>query len=227
MSTDYEYSFFRIAKEDVTASTAQKYKQLRLHALSVAPTSFSSTYEIESAFADTEWINRLTATGKETFICAATPTQNNDPSDSQSSLASTWIGQLTLRGPQSPSDFALPPESGQKSPTGEELWQMLSLFTLPEHCGRGLGKKLCQEALNYLASYKVSPREVLVRLMVKPENHATVSLYRGLGFAEVGKCTLAEALVANGDGHLLPGDVSGEKYSARSGLIMVLGIRRG
>jgi hypothetical protein len=47
MSThNYEYLFFRIAKDNAIASSATKYKQLRLEALSVAPTSFSSTYEI-------------------------------------------------------------------------------------------------------------------------------------------------------------------------------------
>ena len=230
MPTDrYDYSFFRIAKDNaIVSSSANKYKQLRLQALSVAPTSFSSTYEIESALPDTEWVNRLAAIGKETFICAATPTKNN-PASSQDSEHSIWVGQLTLRGPQSPEDFTLPEESGQKKPTEEEnkeLWQMLSLFTLPDHRGHGLGKRLCQEALNYLASYRESPRKVWVRLMVKPENHATVSLYRRLGFAEAGKCTLAEAMVANGDRDLLPEDISGGKYSSRSGLIMILELCR-
>lgn len=229
MSThNCEYLFFRIAKDNAIASSATKYKQLRLEALSVAPTSFSSTYEIESSLTDIEWVNRLSANGRETFICATKPTQNNI-SHSQIPEQSTWIGQLTLLGPQSPEDFILPEESGQKNPTEEkdqELWQMLSLFTLPDHRGRGLGKKLCQEALSYLASYKDHPRELWVRLMVKPENHATVSLYRGLGFAEAGKCTLAEALVANGDKDLLPDSISGEKYTSRSGLIMMLEIHR-
>ncbi|KAE8409199.1 hypothetical protein BDV37DRAFT_278168 [Aspergillus pseudonomiae] len=226
MSTDqYEYSLFRIDKENAIQSSAQKYKHLRLQALSIAPTSFSSTHELESSLTDTEWVNRLSANGRETFICAAKPTQNNEPC----SQIPEWVGQLTLRGPLSPEDFILPEESGQKKPAGEqdtELWQMLSLFTLPDHRGRRLGKRLCQEALKYLASYRDSPRELWVRLMVKPENYATVSLYRGLGFAEAGKCTLAEALVANGDEDLLPGDTSGEKYTSRSGLIMMLEIWR-
>ncbi|KAE8168676.1 hypothetical protein BDV40DRAFT_2598 [Aspergillus tamarii] len=229
MSTDhYIYSFFRIAKDNAIASSAKKYKQLRLQALSVAPSSFSSTYEIESALKDTEWVDRLTANRRETFICAAQPINNNS-SYSPISEQSMWVGQLTLRGPQSPEDFILPEQSGQKKPTEEgdqELWQMLSLFTLPDHRGQGLGKRLCQEALHYLAVYKGSPRKVWVRLMVKPENHATVSLYRGLGFVEAGKCTLAEAIVANGDKDLLPEDISGEKYNSRSGLIMMSEICR-
>ncbi|OQE32510.1 hypothetical protein PENFLA_c001G04928 [Penicillium flavigenum] len=229
MSTDhYDYSFFRIAKDNAIALSAKNYKQLRLQALSVAPASFSSTYEIESALTNTEWVNRLAAPGRETFICAARSRKSHLLS-SQDSERNIWVGQLTLRGPQSPEDFTLPEESGQKKPTEEgdkELWQMLSLFTLPDHRGQGLGKRLCQEALNYLALYRETPSKVWVRLMVKPENHATVSLYRGLGFGEAGKCTLAEAMIANGDKDLLPEDISGEKYSSRSGLIMVLELCR-
>jgi hypothetical protein len=229
MSTyHYEYSFFRIVRDDVIALSAKKYKELRLQALSVAPSSFSSTYEIESTLKDSEWVDRLSADGRETFICTARPTKNSS-SSSQIPEQSMWVGQLTLRGPLCAEDFDLPEESGQKYPTemrDAELWQMLSLFTLPDHRGKGLGKRLCQEALSYLTSYKDSPREVWVRLMVKPENQATISLYRGLGFAEAGKCTLAEAMVANGDKELLPENISGEKYTSRSGLIMTLVIRR-
>jgi hypothetical protein len=62
--------------------------------------------------------------------------------------------------------------------------------------------------------------------MVKPQNTVTVHLYEKLGFETVGKCTLAEALVANGDGHLLPEDTTDPKYSTRAGLIMTLRISR-
>jgi hypothetical protein len=64
--------------------------------------------------------------------------------------------------------------------------------------------------------------------MVKPENHVTVNLYSRLGFTTVGKCTLAEALKANGDGHLLPTgkELASAKYSQRSGLIMSFFVHR-
>ncbi|KAF9889187.1 hypothetical protein FE257_007676 [Aspergillus nanangensis] len=226
MSTPkYNYTFFRIPKDDTIPTSAQNYKQLRLHALSIAPTSFSSTHQIESTLPDTEWTHRLAAPNIETFICAATPSNPDEE-------ATIWIGQLTLRGPLRHEEFILPDESGQPNPSARsniprELWQMLSLFTLPEHRGQGLGKRLCREALDYLFSDRRGKKgggspEVWVRLMVKPENHATVRLYRGLGFENVGVCTLAEALVANGDEHLLPKDTSGEKYTTRSGLIMLL-----
>lgn len=61
--------------------------------------------------------------------------------------------------------------------------------------------------------------------MVKADNYATIALYRNLRFEEVGMCTLTEALIANGDELSLPEDVSGPKYSALTGLIMMLCVR--
>jgi RimJ/RimL family protein N-acetyltransferase len=133
-----------------------------------------------------------------------------------------WVGQVTLRGPVSRKDFILPETSGQPMPGGddeEDRWQMLSLFILPEHQGRKLGQGLCREVIRHLQETQRKARTV-VRLMVKPQNTATVHLYEKLGFETVGKCTLAEALVANGDGHLLPEDITDARYSTRAGLIM-------
>jgi hypothetical protein len=61
-----------------------------------------------------------------------------------------------------------------------------------------------------LGSYQNDPRELWVWLMVKPENHATVRLYRELGFVEAGKCTLRETLTAHGDKDLPPENISEE-----------------
>lgn len=218
MSVSHEYSFIRISKTEEIHTSAHKYRDLRLQALKTAPGSFSSTYEIESALTEAGWINILTAADREIFICAATPL-NQDSSDSDP----LWIGQVTLRGPLSLEDFILPPESGeppQKPDAEEERWQMLSLFTLPEHRGNGLGARLCQSALDYLKSFRSSPPGVQVRLIIKAENEVTVRLYQRLGFSEAGLATLAEALVVNGDGHLMPEDTSGPKYNTRAGLIM-------
>jgi ribosomal protein S18 acetylase RimI-like enzyme len=224
MSVPYEYSFIRISKTEEIHTSARKYRDLRLQALKISPGSFSSTYEIESAFTEFDWKNLLTAPDREIFICVATPL-NHDSSESDP----VWIGQVTLRGPLSLEDFILPPESGeppQKSDAEEERWQMLSLFTLPEHRGNGLGARLCQSALDYLRTVRSSPPGVQVRLIIKAENEVTVKLYQRLGFKEAGLATLAEALVVNGDGHLMPEDTSGPKYNTRAGLIMNYRISR-
>ena len=224
MESKYAYSFFQVSKTDNIHASALKYRDLRLRALKTSPDSFASKYEIEATFSDADWIKQLTVANREVFICAASPSDAN-VTDTDSV---EWVGQVSVRGPISQQDFTLPPESGQAKPkpdTEEERWQILSLFTLPEHRGNGLGGKLCQEALDYLQVCR-PVSSIHVRLMVKPENHVTVKLYERLGFSTIGKCTLAEALRANGDGHLLPSDTSSAKYSSRTGLIMSRVIHR-
>lgn len=212
MASDFSYTFFRVSQTDQVKTPAAQYRKLRLNALKTSPESFSSTYAIESSFGDEVWEQRLCEKGKETFICAASQVTSGD---------TEWVAQVTLRGPLNRSEYDLPTESGQPSADSEaELWQMLSLFNLPEHRGRGLGKRLCQEALLYLEKERHAS-SLVVRLMVKPQNTATVRLYQSLGFEDVGRCTLAEALVANGDAKLLPDDYSTRsEYTTRGGLIM-------
>lgn len=214
MASNYSYTFFRVSQKDQVKTSAVQYRNLRLKALNTSPDSFSSTYDIESAFDDEVWEQRLCEKGKETFICAASHITSGN---------TEWVGQLTLRGPLTRSEYDLPKESGQPPADLDEnveLWQMLSLFNLPDHRGRGLGKKLCQEALLYLQNERAASN-IVVRLMVKPQNTATVHLYHSLGFEDVGRCTLAEALLANGDAKLLPDDYHTQSaYTARSGLIM-------
>ncbi|KAJ6036336.1 hypothetical protein N7540_000615 [Penicillium herquei] len=225
MTINYTYSYFRVSKSEEIDQSAQKYRDLRLQALQVSPGSFASTYETESAFTENDWISRLTAPGFEIFICAATCHHftSNEPNTIE------WVGQITLRGPASAQDFTLPAAScqpPQKSDLEEERWQMLSLFTLPEHRGNALGANLCREALDYLRNYRLSPPSIHVRLMVRPENQVAVKLYQRLGFIASGNCCLSEGLIANGDGYLLPKDLSATKWSTRAGLIMSLWISR-
>lgn len=113
----------------------------------------------------------------------------------------------------------------------EERWQMVSLFTLPTHRGKGVAKSLCSEVFRWLREHKPTygkprPKQIRVRIMVKPENTAMVKLYEELRFTHAGKCTLAEALKANGDGELVPVDRGGPKYQERSGLIMATTFER-
>ncbi|KAH7009049.1 putative GNAT family acetyltransferase [Macrophomina phaseolina] len=219
-----EYSCIRIDPQSpYLARLAQKYKALRLSALTESPSAFSSTYDIESRLADEWWESRLRLPGRETFICVA-----NAPSGSARAGEGKWAAQVTLLGPVPASSYNLP-ESAQQPLVApddeEEKWQMLSLYTLPMHRGKGVGKMLCREAFRWLKTKeaddgKQQPKRVRVRIMVKPENTATVKLYAGLGFEVSGKCTLAEALKANGDEELVPEDGGGQKYQERTGLIM-------
>ncbi|KAF5717010.1 GNAT family acetyltransferase acetyltransferase [Fusarium globosum] len=222
MSSLYHYSFSRVSKTDSVQESAIQYRDLRLKALKASPESFSSTYEIESQFTETQWMDRLLQDDRENFVCVATPVNPSGSSMAQ------WVGQVTLRGPVGRKAFTLPEVSVQPLPgedEEEDRWQMLSLFILPDHQGRKLGQGLCRDVIKHLQETQRKARTV-VRLMVKPQNTTTVHLYEKLGFETVGKCTLAEALVANGDGHLLPEDITDARYSTRSGLIMIYTISK-
>ncbi|KAF1729846.1 hypothetical protein CRV24_010388 [Beauveria bassiana] len=211
------YTYIRISKTDALESSAQKYRHLRLQGLESSPESFSSTYEIEAAFSNDEWIQRLSAPDRETFICVAKAASEQDAPG-----IGDWVGQVTLRGPMSASEFSLPKEAGQGAinADNEERWQLLGLFLLPAHRGGGRGSRLCREALNHLQRRQPCPRTIHVRLMVKPDNQTIVQMYERLGFVHTGQCTLAEAMRAAGDGHLLSSDTGDPKYSNRSGIIM-------
>jgi ribosomal protein S18 acetylase RimI-like enzyme len=217
-----EYTYTHVDRTDRNLpAQALKYRDLRLAALKQSPTSFSSTYETEAAFSDSIWLSRLSEPSKETFICVTSSAAPN--------VQEEWVAQVTLLGPISASAYTLPDEAGQPPvlpDDEEEKWQMLSLYTLPTHRGKGLGKKLCQEAFKFLTAIQSNPPKVRVRIMVKPENHITLGLYPSLGFKDAGKCTLEEALRANGDAAMLPSGELGEKYTRRSGIIMDLALDR-
>lgn len=201
------------------SSVANKYRALRLEALQQSPTSFSSTWDIESRFSNDAWVSRLRSSDKETFACVY-----------QEEQTSVWVAQVSLRGPLSVEDFALQSQSGQPPPLDDmkdEKWQMLSLYTSINHRGKGLGAKLCQEAFHFLERrLGTEAQSATVRIMVKPENTVTVGLYQRLGFSKTGSCTLEEALRANGDADLIPAGELEEKYTTRSGIVMVLRLRR-
>jgi len=216
------YTYTRIDPSDPNLSAlAEKYRELRLSALKESPTSFSSTYETEVAFTKDQWISRLRTPGKETFICTTSP--QIIAADCE------WVAQVTLLGPIAAQTFRLPESSGQPAVANddeEEKWQMLSLYTLPSHRGRGVGKDLCREAFRYLTSLERLPKKVRVRIMVKPQNTVTLKMYGGLGFFDAGLCTLEEALRANGDSEFIPAGPLTEKYTSRSGIIMALELKR-
>ena len=204
---------------DLRTSVA-KYRALRLEALRQSPTSFSSTLETESKFSDDTWVSRLQNPGAETFVCVAIA------EDGQSE----WVGQVTLRGPVPAKVFLPPKGSGQADPAPDEeteKWQMLSLYTLPCHRGRKLGSRLCEKAFEFLQTRDgTGTPQIVVRIMVKPENVATLRLYDGLGFVRAGYCTLEEALRTNGDADLIPRGGLDDHYTARTGIVIQLPLAR-
>ena len=203
---------------------AKRYKALRLSALKQSPQSFSSTLDVESQFSDDVWLSRIEEPSKEHFVCAV---RTKDELE--------WVGQVAIRGPIPKNEFQLPAESGQSETLSDEeqvKWQMLSLFVLPEYRGKGLAKRLCREVFRYLSSRYQSngdgnqePRDVLLRIMVKPDNRNVISMYQSLGFLHTGVCTLEEALRANGDADMIPEGMLPPQYTTRGGVVMTKSLR--
>ncbi len=115
----------------------------------------------------------------------------------------------------------MPPE-----PPNDERWQVLSLFTFPGYRGQGFGVKLCQEVIRFIEGYRHQPKTSQLDIIVKANNTFAIRLYERLGFQHLRRCTLVEALVVNGDGHLLPSDRSAPKYTKLPGLAMRISILR-
>jgi ribosomal protein S18 acetylase RimI-like enzyme len=214
---DYHFIHIDTSAADI-GSAAVNFKALRLVALQQSPHAFASSWETESLFTDEVWLSTLCQKDVQTFACIVRKERGDE-----------WVAQVSLRGPLTTAEFELPQESGQQLASldhDKEKWQMLGLYTSIDHRGKGLGSKLCSTALDYLSRRKsnVGGQQTVVRIMVKPENTATLRLYKGLGFMQTGLCTLEEALRANGDGHLLPKDdqLLGPKFKTRAGIIMAM-----
>ncbi|KAM3086065.1 hypothetical protein ACMFMF_000018 [Clarireedia jacksonii] len=156
MSPQYaenQLRYFRVPKDEKDKRFyARKYKALRLEALRAAPGSFSSTWESESGLSEEEWVGRLFGGGggKEVFVCAVRGEGGGEEEGEWK-----WIAQVTMIGPKGKEEFRLPGleadvEKGEEEDEDEELWQLSSLFTLPEYRGRGVGRGLCREAVEWV-----------------------------------------------------------------------------
>ncbi|KAL5341096.1 hypothetical protein BJX70DRAFT_359596 [Aspergillus crustosus] len=240
MAEEYEYTYFRVPKnEDGLPRSAQQYKELRLSALKLSPSSFAATYDSEATLKDEYWRSRLAHVGSETFVCGARRISSSTASGSGSSENGTgngkeeplqWVAQLTLLGPRTKSQWALRPEEVALDTTPEneeERWQLLGLYTLPTHRGKGVARSLCDEAVRYLIEDRTGPKNVVVRLIVRGTMSGVIRFYEQMGYEEVDRAALAEAMIANGEGDLLPGDYRDqERLWVRSGFVLVKRVSR-
>ncbi|KAK4497254.1 hypothetical protein PRZ48_011704 [Zasmidium cellare] len=170
--------------------------------------AFSSTYEIESKFTSSDWQTRLSRPNIHTFVAVDLADQHKNEAD--------WIGSVTLLGPTEKEAFEISDVQGLGSGT-ESRWQMNSLYVHPKARGRGVAKELVVAALRFAGS----EGPARVRIMIKRDHQEVRVLYEGLGFEEVGRCTLGEALRANGDGNLIPeGEGETARFNTKGGLVM-------
>ncbi|KUJ22441.1 uncharacterized protein LY89DRAFT_680588 [Mollisia scopiformis] len=223
--SSYTYKIHHLPTSDATLLPflAGKFASLRLSALTVSATAFSSTFEIESAFTSSQWINRLKRPLVHTFVAVAYGA--GTPPEQQTIDAGDWIGSATLLGPFPKEMYELK-ESGGPVIGNDEVetrWQMTAVYNSPAHRGKGIAKMLISGASEYAALQSGQGRSTRIRIMIHPNNVVVKKLYYDLGFVDAGSTTLAEAYFSNGDTDLLPPDGGASdpgKYHLRAGLIM-------
>lgn len=209
-------TFFHVSKSDAESlpHLAQQYQDLRLTALQLSASSFSSTYEIESQHPPAYWQSQILNSEQELFICSAETDSmlSDDPVNSTTTTVTqkqpqteTWVAQVILRGPILPDKFRLPPAAGQieipPSAASTEYWQLKGLYVNPTYRNRAISQRLITYAITWLqksASIR-SINNLRIRAMVRPDNVASQRLFQKIGFVRNGTCTLREAGLANGE----------------------------
>jgi ribosomal protein S18 acetylase RimI-like enzyme len=200
---------------------AGKYAALRLQALTVSPGAFGSTFEHESAHPPSLWVSRLKRPNVHTFIAVAYP--STFTAEQQTIAAGDFVGSMVMLGPVPRIQYRLPLSNGAEigSDDVETKWHLTALFNSFEHRRKGIAKMLINSAVDF--STKEGGTRSRVRLVLHPLNTVVKSLYLPLGFVDAGNCTFTEAVIANGDDHLLPpdgGQSDPERYHTRGGILM-------
>ncbi|TVY82001.1 hypothetical protein LSUE1_G002896 [Lachnellula suecica] len=224
MSHIYKVHHIPTSNSNLLPFLAGKFASLRLSALSVSRTSFSSTFELESKFTASEWIDRLQRRGVETFVAVAYSPDTMP--EHQTVDTGDWVGSVTLLGPTPKSIYDLPNSGGPSigDDDVEDKWQICRLYNSPEHRRKGIAKMLINGAMEYSAKEAGVGRQSRVRLGIHPDNVLIKMLYDGLGFVDAGNCTLHDAFIINGDSDLLPEDGGASQpgvYHNPLGLLMM------
>ncbi|RYG85359.1 MAG: N-acetyltransferase [Alphaproteobacteria bacterium] len=142
----------------LTAPDVNLYRELRLRALQESPTAFSSSYEREAAFPQSEFLKALQPHGDSVNrIFGAFDEENNQ-----------LVGILRFTR-----------ENGVKRAHIGGLW---SMYVAPEYRGQHIGASLLDEALN--RAQTLGLRQVL--LSVNAENTVARRLYVARGFERYG-----------------------------------------
>jgi GNAT superfamily N-acetyltransferase len=164
------------------------YKEFRLFALRTAPDAFAATYEQEVEFADERWIQRLKNLNATQFL--ATFKDDKEPWK-----RSKWLGMIVLVHNElhTLNDFnqAKNVVSEQQLPDRllqEVQYHMNAVFVDPMVQGKGLGKLLLQQTLEY-AREDIKNRgyaRAKVSTLLDSWNKVAYNLYQGQGFCETG-----------------------------------------
>ncbi|KAJ9625808.1 hypothetical protein H2203_004571 [Taxawa tesnikishii (nom. ined.)] len=210
------------------AFLAGKYAALSQLALTTDPEAFGVAYLTEGAFSPADYIARVRRPQVSIFICVGHP-EGLDPALYDIEHGH-WVGMVTQIGP-TPKSIYFSPESGCPEPgddTVETKWHHTTMWVNPAHRGKGVAGQLINTAIEAaVQASRDDPsgtvKQVRMREFTGPDNETSKALYGSRGFSITGKCTIREAMVANGNPDLpFAGrtDWSDETLDARKGVIM-------
>ncbi|KAF7986986.1 hypothetical protein HWV62_55 [Athelia sp. TMB] len=172
------YYMLRIPKPP-SDSQASDFAALRLLALKSDPSSFSSTYEREVAYTPDQWKARLSAPESATFVLSYLPSVERAETE--------WIGTVSVLIPSHLTFKALEPLRGAGVGKGGEIYLLVGMWVAQDHRGRGLGKKLVHDAMEWVRDHADAEgiERAVLALQVSATNEIGRSLYIGMGFEPV------------------------------------------
>lgn len=197
----YTYKTYRLDPHSPNINfLAGKYASLSQRALTVDPGSFGVAYSTESAFSPSDYLARVSRPNVHLFVCVAH--SSTLPEDQHTIEYGHWVGMITQIGPTPKEAFWMKLYGGAE-PLDDALetkWHQTSTWIDPAHRGRGVAKQTIEAAVAYAAeSMTGTVTQARIRAITGPDNMLSKALYGGRGFPVAGKCTILEAMVANGN----------------------------
>ncbi|KAM5540673.1 hypothetical protein V8D89_005704 [Ganoderma adspersum] len=169
-----------------TTFEIESYREVRLAALRAKPQYFSSTYEREAAFSVETWRERLTGSGKATFVAQASVGLGEEGRKERSG---GYMGTVTVIAGLNARTSAIPPGADVA-----KTYFVYGMWVRPEHRRRGVGWRLMERMLAWAENdAKESASEKTggdgdrfeVWLSVQLADEPARKLYAGLGFRDV------------------------------------------
>ncbi|EME49549.1 hypothetical protein DOTSEDRAFT_68359 [Dothistroma septosporum NZE10] len=202
-----------IEENAIARQLAEKTRDLRLHALAVAPNDFASTYEVEVARGLEQTFDRLRNTQAEHFIAVKPGVDIRKAGKREDFFRelsqAEWIGMVVLIGPlegkasvsaaSDPLTQRIAREGTKKaglpgaSDSPALRYHLNGVFVEPSTRTRGLGTALMDAALDKARSWCLKQHAGLsCSVLVDSENTAARKLYEKGGFVAVGEEAYAQ-----------------------------------
>jgi len=155
-----------------TRSQTSKFASLRLLALKSDPSSFSSTYERESAFTQEQWAARLSTPDRITLVVS-------------NSTDAEWVGTASVLVPSAMTFEPL--QSLREVGVGDNIYVLVGMWVSTNHRRKGLGRSLVRATLEHVRDHAEAKGigGASLALQVSSENTSGRSLYIEMGFQPI------------------------------------------